>query len=54
MHIQIPLVCDNARSRLRVRQDIALYEVVACRALVETLLEVVCGALAFEFKGFGL
>jgi hypothetical protein len=38
----------------RVRQDVALYEVVAGRALVQTFAQVVCGSLALEFEGFGL
>jgi hypothetical protein len=47
-------MCDNARRRLRIRQDVALDEVVACGTLVEALLEVVCSALAFELEGFRL
>jgi hypothetical protein len=47
-------MCDNARRRLRIRQDVALDEVVACGTLVEALLEVVCSALAFQLEGFGL
>jgi hypothetical protein len=47
MQIKLPLVSLERRRGRRVGEDVALDKVVASRALIEALLEVVCGTLAF-------
>ena len=54
VQVELSLVSLERRSSGRVGQNVALDEVVTGRALVQALAEVVCGALAFELKGFGL
>lgn len=54
VQVELSLVSLERRSSGRVGQNVALDEVVAGRALVQALAEVVCGALAFELQGFGL
>jgi hypothetical protein len=54
MEVELPLVSLEGRRSRRLREDVALDEVVASGALVQALTEMVGCALALEFESFGL
>ena len=52
--LQFFLVALEGGCSRRVWQNVALDEFFAVGAVLQALLQVVCGALTFELEGFGL
>ena len=54
VHLELMLLLLQPRGRLTISQNVLLHELVLLRSLIQSFLQVVCDALAFELGLSGL